>query len=75
MMASTTHQTEHDTLHALRHSAAHILAQAVRHLYPDVKLAIGPPIEDGFYYDLDLPAQLTEEDLPKIEAEQLGMRE
>jgi len=53
----------------LRHSAAHVMAQAVKRLYPQVKLAIGPPIEDGFYYDLDLPAQLTDEDLPKIEAE------
>ena len=58
-----------DPLYALRHSAAHIMAQAVRRLYPDAKLAIGPPIEDGFYYDLDLPAKLTDEDLPKIEAE------
>ena len=56
-------------LHALRHSAAHIMAQAVRRLYPQVKLAIGPPIEDGFYYDLDLAAALTDDDLPKIEAE------
>jgi threonyl-tRNA synthetase len=56
-------------LHALRHSAAHVMAQAVRRLYPDVRLAIGPPIEDGFYYDLDLPVRLTDEDLPKIEAE------
>ena len=58
-----------DPLYALRHSAAHIMAQAVRRLYPQTKLAIGPPIEDGFYYDLDLPVKLTEEDLPKIEAE------
>ncbi|MBI3997330.1 MAG: threonine--tRNA ligase [Candidatus Omnitrophica bacterium] len=58
-----------DPLYALRHSAAHIMAQAVRRLYPNVKLAIGPPIEDGFYYDLDLPTKLTDEDLPKIEAE------
>ncbi len=58
-----------DPLYALRHSAAHIMAQAVRRLYPQVKLAIGPPIEDGFYYDLDLPVKLTDEDLPKIEAE------
>ena len=57
-----------DPLYALRHSAAHVMAQAVRRLYPDTKLAIGPPIEDGFYYDLDLPVKLTEEDLPKIEA-------
>ena len=58
-----------DPLYALRHSAAHVMAQAVKRLYPQVKLAIGPPIEDGFYYDLDLPVQLTDEDLPKIEAE------
>ena len=59
-----------DPLYALRHSAAHIMAQAVRRLYgPQVKLAIGPPIEEGFYYDLDLPVKLTDEDLPKIESE------
>ncbi len=58
-----------DPLYALRHSAAHIMAQAVRRLYPEAKLAIGPPIADGFYYDLDLPVKLTDEDLPKIEAE------
>jgi threonyl-tRNA synthetase len=56
-------------LYALRHSAAHVMAQAVRRLYPQTKLAIGPPIEDGFYYDLDVPVKLTDEDLPKIEAE------
>jgi len=58
-----------DPLYALRHSAAHIMAQAVRRLYPQTKLAIGPPIEDGFYYDLDLPEKLTDEHLAKIEAE------
>ncbi len=58
-----------DPLYALRHSAAHVMAQAVQRLYPQAKLAIGPPIEDGFYYDLDLPVKLTEADLPKIEAE------
>ena len=58
-----------DPLYALRHSAAHVMAQAVRRLYPETKLAIGPPIEDGFYYDLDLPVKLTEEDLARIEAE------
>jgi len=61
--------SDRSDLHALRHSAAHVMAQAVKRLYPQVKLAIGPPIEDGFYYDLDLPVQLTDEDLPKIEAE------
>jgi len=69
-MSHTSDHKEHaNDLWTLRHSAAHIMAQAVRRLYPDVKLAIGPPIDDGFYYDLDLPARLTEEDLPKIEAE------
>ncbi len=58
-----------DPLYALRHSAAHVMAQAVRRLYPGTKLAIGPPIEEGFYYDLDLSVKLTDEDLPKIEAE------
>ena len=62
-------KAQDNRLYALRHSAAHIMAQAVKRLYPEVKLAIGPPIEDGFYYDLDLPAQLTDDDLPKIEAE------
>jgi threonyl-tRNA synthetase len=58
-----------DPLYALRHSAAHVMAQAVKRLFPQTKLAIGPPIEDGFYYDLDVPQKLTEADLPKIEAE------
>lgn len=62
-------QTTQQDLHRLRHSAAHILAQAVRRLYPGTRLAIGPPIEDGFYYDLDIPKSITDEDLPAIEAE------
>ncbi|HEX9797336.1 MAG TPA: threonine--tRNA ligase [Anaerolineales bacterium] len=56
-------------LYRLRHSAAHVMAQAVMELFPDqAKLAIGPPIEDGFYYDFDLPRSLTEDDLAQIEA-------
>ena len=51
----------------LRHSAAHVLAEAVLEVFPDAKLAIGPAIEDGFYYDFDLPRTLTPEDLPDIE--------
>jgi len=58
-----------DALAVLRHSSAHLLAEAVRHLYPGVKLAIGPPIENGFYYDFDFPEPIREEDLPRIEAE------
>ena len=53
----------------LLHSAAHIMAQAVKRLYPKVKIAIGPAIENGFYYDFDFEEPLTEADLPKIEKE------
>jgi threonyl-tRNA synthetase len=56
-----------DELHRLRHSAAHVMAQAVLEKFPDGKIAIGPPIEDGFYYDFDLPRPLTPEDLEQIE--------
>jgi threonyl-tRNA synthetase len=59
--------TENKELETLRHSASHIMAEAVKALYPDVKLAIGPAIDTGFYYDFDMPHHLTEEDLPKIE--------
>src|SRR6266511_1515016 len=59
---------EPDGLHVLRHSAAHVMAQAVCDLFPGAKYAIGPPIEDGFYYDFDLPASLTPEDLERVEA-------
>jgi threonyl-tRNA synthetase len=54
-------------LHVLRHSTAHVLAQAVCDLVPGAKYAIGPPIQDGFYYDFDLPEPLGPDDLPKIE--------
>ena len=56
------------TLYRIRHSCAHILAQAVLERYPGAKLGIGPPIDDGFYYDFDLPNSLTQEDLGEIEA-------
>ena len=56
-------------LHCLRHSAAHVLAQAVTRLYPEAKLAIGPPIQDGFYYDIDVDSPITEGDLDRISAE------
>lgn len=55
--------------HTLRHSASHILAQAVKRLWPDAKLAIGPAIDKGFYYDIDMEHTLTPEDLGKIEKE------
>jgi len=59
---------EEDRLYRMRHSAAHILAQAMAELMPEAKLAIGPPIETGFYYDFLLPRPLTPDDLPALEA-------
>jgi threonyl-tRNA synthetase len=57
-----------EALHILRHSAAHVMAQAILHLYKDAHLTIGPAVEDGFYYDIDMEP-ISEEDFPKIEAE------
>ena len=66
----TTRDTEDpDALRVLRHSAAHLLAEAVLRLYPGVKIAIGPPIEGGFYYDFEFPEPIGEGDLEDIEAE------
>jgi len=61
-------QYEASLLYSIRHSAAHIMAQAVLEKFPSGKIAIGPAIEDGFYYDFDLPRALTPEDLGQIEA-------
>ena len=58
-----------DALTVLRHSAAHLLAEAVRRLFPGVKVAIGPAIENGFYYDFDFPQPISEDDLDRIEQE------
>lgn len=63
-----------DKLHPIRHSAAHLMAAAVQKLHPEVKFGVGPVIEDGFYYDLDLPANLTPEDLIKIEKTMLALQ-
>ena len=61
---------ENEKLSKLNHSCAHLLAQAVKHLYPEAKFWVGPVIEDGFYYDIDLGDKtLTNEDLPQIEKE------
>jgi threonyl-tRNA synthetase len=60
---------EADGRKAFRHTAAHILAQAVKRLYPEAKLAIGPAIDDGFYYDFDVEKPFSQDDLEKIEAE------
>jgi len=56
-----------ERLRRIRHSASHVMAQAVREIFPEAKLAIGPPIENGFYYDMELSRPLREEDLPEIE--------
>jgi threonyl-tRNA synthetase len=66
---TTRDSADPDALSVLRHSSAHVLAEAVRRLYPGVKVAIGPPIEQGFYYDFDFPQPISESDLEAIEAE------
>ncbi|RIK32295.1 MAG: threonine--tRNA ligase [Anaerolineae bacterium] len=58
---------EESNLYKIRHSAAHVMAQAVMEMFPDGKITIGPPVGDGFYYDFDLPRNLTPEDLEAIE--------
>jgi threonyl-tRNA synthetase len=58
---------DNDPYYRLRHSAAHVMAQAVLEIFPDARIAIGPPIENGFYYDFDLPRALLPEDLGEIE--------
>ena len=66
----TTRDTDDpDALAVLRHSAAHLLAEAVRRLYPGVKVAIGPPVENGFYYDFEFPEPIGEDALERIEEE------
>jgi threonyl-tRNA synthetase len=66
---TTRDTSDPDALYVLRHSTAHLLAEAVRRLYPGVKVAIGPPIDNGFYYDFDFPEPLREDELERIEAE------
>ena len=61
--------TDPEALEILRHTAAHVLAQAVKRLFPGVKLAIGPAISYGFYYDFDFPEAISRDDLPRIEEE------
>ena len=70
LMVDNMNIKENEKLQRLNHSGAHLLAQAVKHLYPNAKFWVGPVIEEGFYYDIDLGnVTLTEEDLPKIEKE------
>jgi threonyl-tRNA synthetase len=66
---TTRDSSDPAALYVLRHSSAHLLAEAVRRLHPGVKIAIGPPIENGFYYDFDFPEPISESDLERIEEE------
>ncbi len=66
---TTRDKDDPDALSVLRHSSAHLLAEAVRRLYPGVKIAIGPPIENGFYYDFEFPEPISDGDLERIEGE------
>jgi threonyl-tRNA synthetase len=66
---TTRDRDDPDALLVLRHSAAHLLAEAARRLYPGTKVAIGPPIEDGFYYDFEFPEPVHEDDLARLEEE------
>ena len=66
-MAKKSKDLAQDDLYKLRHSVAHVMAAAVLEMFPEAKIAIGPPIENGFYYDFDLPRSLTPEDLKEIE--------
>src|SRR5437016_3048617 len=66
---TTRDREDPDALYVLRHSAAHLLAEAVRRLYPGTKIAIGPPIENGFYYDFEFPEPISEDALERIEEE------
>ena len=65
----TSRDSDADALYLVRHSAAHVMAEAIQRLWPGTKLAYGPPVENGFYYDIDSPHAITEEDFPAIEAE------
>jgi threonyl-tRNA synthetase len=66
---TTRDREDPDALYVLRHSAAHLLAEAARRLFPGTKVAIGPPIEHGFYYDFEFPEPITEADLERLEDE------
>jgi threonyl-tRNA synthetase len=66
---TTRDRGDADALYVLRHSAAHLLAEAARRLYPGTKVAIGPPIENGFYYDFEFPEPVTEDALERLEEE------
>ena len=68
-LLTTRDTADTDALHVLRHSTAHLLAEAVMRLHPGVKIAIGPPVADGFYYDFEFPEAISDADLEAIEEE------
>lgn len=68
-IAIVTKKSGDDYLYPMRHTAAHVMAEAVQNLFPGTRFAFGPPIEDGFYYDFDLPRPISEDDFAAIEAE------
>lgn len=65
----TARSEDGDALRIMRHSAAHVMAEAICKLFPETKLVYGPPVENGFYYDIDLPRKLTPDDFRAIESE------
>jgi len=67
MSVKVEEKYEESQLYKIRHSAAHIMAQAVVEMFPEAKYTIGPPVENGFYYDFELPEPISQDDLPKIE--------
>jgi threonyl-tRNA synthetase len=67
MAKQTEEKYEESQLYKIRHSAAHIMAQAVLEMFPQAKYTIGPPVENGFYYDFELPEAISQEDLPALE--------
>src|SRR5688500_4569420 len=75
IIAKKTERSERDErLYRIRHSAAHLMAEAVQGLWPGAKLAFGPPIEDGFYYDFLIDHRFSEDDLKKIEERMKELR-
>ena len=69
MAKQTIDFNDKDVRDSYRHTSSHILAQAIKRIWPEAKLAIGPSIDNGFYYDIDIEGGFTPEDLEKIEGE------
>src|SRR5678815_1996120 len=72
MLQNIKEKYEESQLYRIRHSVAHVMAQAVLEMFPDGKITIGPPVENGFYYDFDLPRNLTPEGLERGGRDEYG---